>query len=87
MNFERNSVFGPLQDGTVALVDGRYKYVRHLGRVLYRDMPKVEDGLYDVVSDPGDNSNLITAKPDIAASMRAAIDTAVAEHSLPPRRN
>jgi arylsulfatase A-like enzyme len=83
MNFEENSVFGPLQNGSVALVNERYKYVRHLGRVSYLNMPTLEDELYDVINDPAENADLKATRPEIAVSMRSAIDAAVSQHSLP----
>ena len=83
MNFQQNSSFGPTQNGTVATVNGRYKYVRFLGRVSYAYMPEVHDGLYDIISDPAESTDLAAAHPDIAVRMRQAIDAAVAEHSLP----
>jgi arylsulfatase A-like enzyme len=83
MNFEENSIFGPLEKGTVALVNGRYKYVRHLGRVSYPDMPKLEDEFYDVIKDPTESNDLAATSPEIAASMRNAIDAAVSQHLYP----
>lgn len=83
MNFEQNSVSGPLQKGTVAMVKGQYKYVRHLGRVSYPYMPEIHDEFYDVVNDPSESTNLIASRPEIAATYRAAIDAAISQHRLP----
>jgi arylsulfatase A-like enzyme len=86
MNFEQNRVSGPLENGTVALLDGRYKYVRYLGQIRYPYMPKLQDGLYDVVSDPAEKDDLSLTRPEISVRMRAAIDAAVSKYSLPADR-
>ena len=83
MNFEQNGAFAPLKTGSVAMLDGRYKYVRYLGDIKYEFMPKLEDGLYDLSTDPEEFKNLASEMPDRAAQMRAAIDAQVAAHSLP----
>jgi arylsulfatase A-like enzyme len=83
MILEESSISGPIENGTVASVNGRYKYVRHLGRVSYPEMPKLEDEFYDVISDPAETTDLAATKPEIAAGMRTAIDAAVSQYSRP----
>jgi len=83
MNFEQNGAFLPLQNGAVTMLEGRYKYVRYLGKLKYEFMPKLEDGLFDLSADPGELKNLAPEMPDRAAQMRAAIDAQVSAHSLP----
>jgi arylsulfatase A-like enzyme len=83
MNFEKNSVFGPLRTGSVAVLEGRYKYVRHLGALSYPLMPKIEESLYDLETDPAEERNLASQMPGLAARMGAQIKAEVALHSLP----
>jgi hypothetical protein len=83
MILEESSISGPIENGTVASVNGRYKYVRHLGQVSYPQMPKLEDEFYDVISDPAETTDLAATKPEIAAGMRTAIDAAVSKYSRP----
>jgi len=84
MAFQQNGLFTALQTGTVAMLEGQYKYIRYLGEIKYEFMPKLEDGLYDLSADPGELRNLAGEMPDRAAKMRAAIDAKVTAHSLPP---
>jgi arylsulfatase A-like enzyme len=83
MDFEQNAVFSPLKTGSVAMLDGRYKYVAFFGKPKEPLMPKLDDALYDLQADPGETKNLIAEEPSRAAKMRAAIQTQVAAHSLP----
>ena len=84
MNFQQNGAFLPLKTGAVAMVEGRYKYIRYLGENKYELMPKLEDGLYDLSADPGELRNLVAEMPDRAAQMRAAIDAKLTAHSALP---
>jgi arylsulfatase A-like enzyme len=83
MDFEQNAVSSPLKTGSVAMLDGRYKYVAFFGKVKEPLMPKLDDALYDLQADPGETNNLIAEDPSRAEQMRAAIETQVAAHSLP----
>ncbi len=84
MNFERNSVFGPIRRGTVAVVEGSYKYVTYIGPTNdYTTWAHFEDSLFDLRADPGENANLVSTRPDHAARLRAEIEAQVAAHSLP----
>ena len=83
MDFEQNSVFLPLKTGSVAMLDGHYKYVTYFGEIRYPFMPKLEDALYDLEADPGETRNLIPEAPERAAKMRSAIQAQLSAHSLP----
>jgi hypothetical protein len=69
MNFERNSAFSVLSQGTVALIEGGYKYIHYLGI----NSVGREDELFNLMQDPNELSNLIARKEDTAATMRAQI--------------
>jgi arylsulfatase A-like enzyme len=85
MNFEQNSRFKDLNTGTVAMIDGRWKYVRFLGHLHGPLIPKLEDALYNLQSDPGETVNLASVEPAVAAAMRSAIDEQVRLHVKPPQ--
>ena len=50
---------------TLALIDNNYKLLTNLSE------DGLEDMLYDVVKDPGEQDNIITKHPKIAANMKA----------------
>lgn len=77
MNFERASRFGKLSVGTVAIIDGPWKYVRYIG---YRpsDLHGLTDALYDVVKDPAETIDQSAAFPLVSARLRQAIDAQMA---------
>jgi len=83
MIFEQSNRFGVLHTGSVAMIEGRWKYVRYRGQSKYPYMPKLEDLLYDLQADPGENSNLIAIEPIIASRMRAAIEEKLRVHGEP----
>jgi arylsulfatase A-like enzyme len=68
-----NSRFGPLQTGTVAMIDGRWKYVHYRGYAPSAALPALQDELYDLEADPYEEHNVIAQQVDIAAHMKAAI--------------
>lgn len=81
MNFEQNRRHKPLEVGSVAEVDGQWKYVHYLGHPRYPGAPRLQDELYDVVADPDEGRSLVAARPDVAATMLTAIRKKVAEKS------
>jgi arylsulfatase A-like enzyme len=83
MNFEQNSPFRKLAVGSVAMIEGDWKYVRYLGRLHGPLIPKLTDALYNLRTDPGENSNLAEAEPSVSARMRAAIDEQLRLHDHP----
>ncbi len=85
MNFEQNSPFGQLTTGSVAMIDGRWKYVRYLGHLRGPLIPKLTDSLYDLQADPGETRNLASVEAAAADRMRAAIDEQLRLHGKPPR--
>lgn len=85
MNFEQSSCFDQLNRGTVAMIEGRWKYVRYYGHLSYPLMPKLEDSLYDLKRDPGENNNVVAAHPKTAARMRVAIEEQMRRHRGPIR--
>jgi arylsulfatase A-like enzyme len=89
MDFEENSMFLPLTVGTVAMIEGRYKYTKYFGYTEYFGplkfpfLGKLKDTLVDLLTDPNETKNLIADAPDRAAHMRSAIDAQISAHSLP----
>jgi arylsulfatase A-like enzyme len=74
MNFERSSRFGRLKHGTIAMVEGPYKYVRYLNTPPYPNRTQFADQLFDVIADPAEKSDLISSLPVVAERMRRQID-------------
>jgi arylsulfatase A-like enzyme len=85
MNFEQNSRFKDLTTGSIAMMDGRWKYVRYLGKVRGPLVPTLKDELYDLKADPGENTDVSSTEPDIAARMSATIEQQLQEHAKAPR--
>lgn len=83
MNFEQSSRYGALSTGAVAMLEGRWKYIHYLGRLNYPMMPKLEDALYDLDSDPKEDINLIAIHQDIAGKMLREIETQLRLHGGP----
>lgn len=80
MNFEQNSRFKTLTNGSVAMIEGRWKYVHFMGRIHYPMMPVLVDALYDLDADPGENINLVTKQVAVAARMLASIEEQLRRH-------
>lgn len=80
MNFEQNPRFAPLRTGSVAVVDGRWKLIRYMGRLHYPFMPALHDELYDVVSDPDELHNLAAQQPAVVQQLSGLIAAALAQH-------
>ena len=74
MNFQQSKRLGPLDTGTVAMLEGRWKYVHYFGKIHYPFIPPLEDELYDLAADPHEGSNQIAAQPHIAGRMRREIE-------------
>ena len=81
MNFEQNSPFEALHTGSVAMLQEHWKYVHYFGPIHYPQMPELTDSLYDLQADPGENTNLVKVRPEIAVQMRTAIDAQLRLHS------
>jgi arylsulfatase A-like enzyme len=78
MSFERNAREGPLTTGSVAMIDGDWKYVRYTGHPA---APRhLDDELYRLDVDPDERDNLAAAHRDVAAGMRSAIERQVEMH-------
>jgi len=83
MNFEQSRRLGKLATGTVAMIEGQWKYVRFIGAIRFPYMPKLEDALYDIAKDPDENVNLVDQQKDVAAHMRESIDHEIQKHGGP----
>ena len=91
MNFEQTSRFGALKNGSVAMLEGRWKYVHFFGKLHYsmmppllRILPNLEDSLYDLSADPKENKNRILEQPLMANRMRSSIEMQLRIHDRAP---
>lgn len=80
MNFERANRFAALDSGSVAMFQGPYKYVHYRNLGQFSDYPPLSDALFDIVADPKESQNLITAQPEQAAAMLASIEEQLAAY-------
>ena len=64
---------------SVALREGDWKYVLHLGRWKY---PWPQRELYDIAKDPNESTNLVEREPERAESMRQHILQELARHKV-----
>jgi len=83
MNFEQNPRSSPLTTGSVAVIEGPWKLVHHMGALHYELMPPLTDELYDLASDPGELTNLAEAQPQETRALRALIESELARHRTP----
>jgi arylsulfatase A-like enzyme len=81
MNFQQSRRFGPLQNGSVAMIHGWWKYVHYFGSIKYPQMPELRDALYDLEADPSETRNLASVRPDVAARMRGEIEARLRGHA------
>jgi arylsulfatase A-like enzyme len=65
MNLEPNRVFDPIQKGTVAIIDGEYKYVYQL--------EKQQESLYRYKTDELEEHNLVGSQPEVSTRLRTAL--------------
>lgn len=65
MSMERQSRFLPLSQGHFAVMSGQFKLVRHL--------PRGNDELFDLASDPEERVDLASTRPDVAAPLKAIL--------------
>ncbi len=80
MNFEQNPRFAALKTGSVAVIAGRWKLIHYMGRLHYPYMPPLHDELYDLVADPGEQTNLAARHPATVRRLRGLIDDEMARH-------
>jgi arylsulfatase A-like enzyme len=73
MNFEENPRRSVLTTGSVAVVEGQWKFVKYMGTLHYRMMPPLHDELYDLATDPNELANRISDYPDEAERLRGLI--------------
>lgn len=83
MNLEQSSRYGALGAGSVAMLEGRWKYIHYRGKLNYPLMPKLEDALYDLDSDPLEEINLVATHAEIAERMLREIQRRLSIHGVP----
>jgi arylsulfatase A-like enzyme len=83
MNFEQSRPTGSLANGSVAMIDGPWKYIHYFGKQVYPQMPVLEDVLYDLDRDPDELSSQIKAQPERSRSMQTQIEAQLALHGKP----
>lgn len=83
MNFQQSTARGRLNSGSVAMIDGHWKYVYYFGEIHYPEQPKLIDALYDLNNDPVESRDLIAHKPDIAGRMLKAVQSRLAQFDGP----
>jgi len=63
------------------MIDGRWKYIHYRGLSKYpKHMPKLENALYDLQTDPRETANLASAQPEIAKKMLTVIEEQLQIH-------
>ena len=80
MNLEESPRSGALATGSVAMLDGQWKYVHYFGDIRYPYMPPLQDELYDLSADPWETSNQRALQADVAARMQREIEARLREH-------
>lgn len=80
MNFEQSNRFGNLHTGSVAMIDGRWKYVHYVRHSMPPQMPNSEDSLYDLQTDQDEYTNLVASRPEVATRMLAAVEQQLMLH-------
>ena len=85
MNFQQSSRSGSLANGSVAMIQGRWKYVAYFGAISYPFMPELKDALYDLEQDPWETNNVASADPERASQMRGQIEARLGRHTVAAR--
>lgn len=67
MNLEPNSIFGPISNGTLAVLNDEFKYVRWLGPGPQRS------ALYRYKTDPLEEHDLVRSEPEVAKNLNEAL--------------
>ncbi|HEY5897075.1 MAG TPA: sulfatase-like hydrolase/transferase [Burkholderiales bacterium] len=80
MNFQQSRRLGPLDTGSVAMLEGRWKYVHYFGKINYPHSPPLEDELYDLAADPHETANQVADQAELAERMRRRIEAELAHH-------
>jgi arylsulfatase A-like enzyme len=80
MNFEQNPRRSSLVTGSVAVIEGHWKFVEYMGTLHYRLMPPLNDQLYDLSADPNEQANQISDFPDEAQRLRGVIAAELLRH-------
>ncbi|HEY2590751.1 MAG TPA: sulfatase, partial [Steroidobacteraceae bacterium] len=86
MSFEQNPRLAALKTGSVAVIDGKWKLVHYMGALHYPKMPALQDELYDLAADPGEQVNRAVEQPAVVQRLRELIDAELARHGGPVRR-
>lgn len=81
MNFQHSNRLGPLENGSVAMFQGRWKYVHYFGKIHLPAIPPLEDALYDLAADPRETSNQISTQAQLAGRMRKEIEAQLVQHA------
>jgi len=71
MNLEPDRIFNPVSKGTVAIIDGEFKYINNL--------TSHQEEIYRYRSDKDEEHNLVATEPAVAEAMRATLLKKVAE--------
>jgi len=71
MTLESNSIFRPITQGTVAVIDDEFKYIERLGTQ--------DRSLYRYKTDPFEEQNLINSEPAMARRMEDVLATQLGE--------
>jgi arylsulfatase A-like enzyme len=80
MDFEQSPRLGRLSVGTIAMIEGDWKYIHYFG---YPRKARLDDSLYNLREDPAENDNLAATQPLIASRMRIAIEEQLRLHGSP----
>jgi arylsulfatase A-like enzyme len=81
MNFEENASHAQLVTGSIAAMDGRWKFVEYKGWLHYPLMPILGDELYDLSADPDERKNLLKEHPEQADRLRGLVAAELGQHS------
>lgn len=85
MNFQTSTKNGRLESGSVAMIDGDWKYVHYFG---YRkgDFPvELTDELFDLSVDPMESKNMVADRREVAIRMKDAIEAELNKHRVVSR--
>ncbi len=83
MNFEESPRRGTLTNGSITVIEGRWKLVHYMGRLNYPQMPSLHDELFDVTTDPDETSNRASDEPAEVHHLMALLSAGLARHGGP----
>lgn len=85
MNFEDSLRYSKLPAGSVAVIDGPWKFIHRFGYYPGMYPVSLEDSLYNLHDDPDETYNAAQERPDVAGRLMSMVFNQLKAHASHPR--